>query len=80
MTQSLKQGPNGPIIELDPKLAEELGLRVGSPVEVRCEGGRLIVEQADAEVTDEAERRRRFEEAKQWAFERYEKTFQKLAE
>ena len=81
MTQTLKQGPNGPIIELDPRLAGELGLHVGSPVDVRREGGRLVVEESpDAGKSPDAEdRERRFTESMDWVFTRYENTLRELS-
>ena len=81
MTQTLKQGPNGPIVELDSQLAGELGLRVGSSVDVRREGGRLVIEESagDVNAADAEDRERRFKESMDWVFTRYENTLRELS-
>ena len=81
MTQTLKQGPNGPIVELDPQLAGELGLRIGSPIEVRREGGRLVIEEAADQNGDpaDAEHERLFLKAKEFAFAEYDDALRELS-
>ena len=74
MTCLLKPGPHGSVIEIDPQLLSDAGIAGDAEVEVRRDGGMLIISAANAE----ADREKRFEEAMRWTFERYGETFRRL--
>ena len=77
MTQVLKPGPNGPILEIDPRMLEAAGIAPDARVEVRREGDVILIAAALDEPHPERER---FREAMEWTFNRYEQTLRKLSE
>lgn len=80
MTTTLRQGPNGPFIEIDPQMLEEAGFRAEASVELRREGDRIVISSAGSAVEADPDREARFQEAMKWTFERYDETFRKLSE
>lgn len=78
MTQVLKPGPNGPILEIDPRMLEAAGIAPDARVEVRREGDVILIAAAVDET--DPERERRFREAMEWTFNRYEQTLRRLSE
>ncbi len=78
MTTTLKQGRNGPILELDPKLLSDAGIDFASPLDVRIEAGRIVAVRRDGAELDAPDPA--FDEAMAFTFAEYDETLRKLAE
>lgn len=83
MTQMLTKQGSSLVVVLDPALVEELQLDATTPLEVKAEGGRIIITprpknsdgKANGEVDDAT-----FDAAVAEVTARYQKTFKRLAE
>lgn len=79
MTTTLKQGQNGPVLELDARLLSDAGIDIDTPLRVRVADGRIVAvreERADAP----GDRERRFREAMEFTFDEYDDTLRRLAQ
>ena len=77
MVQTLTRYGDRLALVLDKSILDSLNIAEGTPLSVTVSEGSLVVAPVKAE---DAERRRRFEEAKRATFEKYDDVFRRLAE
>lgn len=80
MTTTLKQGTNGPILELDPQLLSEAGIDLTSPLDIHIESGRIEVVKRDEPDPPDFDRPAKFREAMDKVNQRYGNMLKRLAE
>ena len=80
MTTTLKRGPNGPFLELDPEMLSEAGIDWETPLDVIHHGGRLTVQPHAATLDEPADREQAFRVAMDKVNHRYGRMLKRLAE